>query len=122
MAWLQDEDGATVVVKALAEGAAVSVVNWAEVLSNVAANGEDPAQVAERLLRTEFADVNLRVEEITEADCVEIAKLRPVTIAQGLSLADRACLTLAARLGVPALTADRMWAEARVDVEVRLIR
>jgi len=122
MAWLQDEDGAPVVVEALSAGAAVSVVNWAEVLSNIAANGDDPQQVAERLLKTESADLELLIEPITEADCVEIAKLRPITKAQGLSLADRACLVLAARLGVPALTTDRTWADTEVDAEVKLIR
>ena len=122
MAWLQDEDGAPVVVEALSAGAAVSVVNWAEVLSNIAANGDDPQQVAERLLKTESADLELLIEPITEADCVEIAKLRPITKAQGLSLADRACLVLAARLGVPALTTDRTWADTKVDAEVKLIR
>ena len=103
-------------------GATVSVANWAEVLSNVAVTGDDPQQVAERLLNTEFADIDLRIEEITAADCIEIAKLRPKTIAQGLSLADRACLTLAARLGIPALTTDHAWKDAETDAEVRLIR
>jgi PIN domain nuclease of toxin-antitoxin system len=45
-----------------------------------------------------------------------------VTEPQGLSLADRACLVLAARLGVPALTSDGKWAEADVEAEVVLIR
>jgi PIN domain nuclease of toxin-antitoxin system len=69
-----------------------------------------------------LALARLRVEPITEADCIEIAKLRAATIKLGLSLADRACLTLAARLGIPALTTDRAWAHAEVDAEVRLIR
>jgi ribonuclease VapC len=121
-ALMRDEAGAAVVVEAIANGTAISVANWAEVLSKVAADGDDPAEVAERLRETEFADAGLRVEPITEADCIEIAKLRAATIKLGLSLADRACLTLAARLGIPALTADRAWARAEVDAEVRLIR
>jgi PIN domain nuclease of toxin-antitoxin system len=40
----------------------------------------------------------------------------------GLSLGDRACLALAAELGVVALTTDREWARADVGVEVALIR
>jgi ribonuclease VapC len=59
---------------------------------------------------------------MTEADRVEVARLRPITMRQGLSLADRACLVLASRLGVPALTADQSWADADVDAEVQLIR
>jgi PIN domain nuclease of toxin-antitoxin system len=45
-----------------------------------------------------------------------------VTEPQGLSLADRACLVLAARLGVPALTSDGAWADADVEAEVVLVR
>jgi PIN domain nuclease of toxin-antitoxin system len=59
---------------------------------------------------------------VVEADCIEIARLRPITKPQGLSLADRTCLALAGRLGVPALTADRAWADAQVAAEVKLIR
>ena len=42
----------------------------------------------------------------------------------GLSLGDRACLALAAKRGLPAMTADSAWAQAgpAVGVEVRLIR
>jgi PIN domain nuclease of toxin-antitoxin system len=62
------------------------------------------------------------VEALTAADCIEVANLRPLTKAQGLSLADRACLVLAERLDVPALTTDRELAKADVRAEVRLIR
>jgi PIN domain nuclease of toxin-antitoxin system len=103
-------------------GTAISVADWAEVLSNVAADGDDPKEVAERLRETEFADAALRIEPITEVDCIEIARLRPVTKALGLSLADRACLALTARLGIPALTTDHAWEHADIDVEVKLIR
>jgi PIN domain nuclease of toxin-antitoxin system len=122
MAVIRDEDGASVAIEAIADGAAISVVNWAEVLSKAADDGDDPKQVAERIQETDFADAALQIEPLTEIDCVEIAKLRPITKAQGLSLADRACLVLAARLGVPALTTDRTWADTEVDAEVKLIR
>jgi ribonuclease VapC len=116
MAHLNDEEGAAAVREAMSRGAAISVANWAEVLSKAAEVGDDPRQLAEDLRDAVI------VEPITEADCIEIAKLRPLTIAQGLSLADRACLTLAARLGGPALTSDRIWADADIDTEVKLIR
>ena len=38
------------------------------------------------------------------------------------SLADRACLALAMRLGLPALTTDRAWAELDLPVEVVVLR
>ena len=52
------------------------------------------------------------------------ALIEPVTRALGLGLGDRLCLALAARLGVPAVTADRPWAgpAARAGVALDLIR
>lgn len=122
MAVLHAEDGASVVIEAIGEGAAVSVVNWAEVLSKLAEAGKNPEVAAAELRRAEGTRRALSIEPLTAADCVAVARLRPVTRRQGLSLADRACLALAERLDVPALTADRKWLEADVAAEVRLIR
>jgi len=121
MALLHDEEGSSAVVDAIAAGTTICVVNWAEVLSKVAGEGDDPEQVASRLSVT-GDEVVLWIEALTAADCMEVGRLRPITKAQGLSLADRACLALADRLGVPALTTDREWAKADVAAEVRLIR
>jgi PIN domain nuclease of toxin-antitoxin system len=122
LAVLRQEDGAPAVVEAIAQGAAISVVNWAEVLSTLAMEGSDPELSAALLRKAEGSRRALSIEPLTAADCIEVARLRPITKAQGLSLADRACLALAARLGVPALTADRAWARAEVEAEVTLIR
>lgn len=119
IAFLHDEPGAGAVVDALAATAAVSVVNWAEVLSKVAADGDDPKQVADSFQTSERP---LLLEALTEADCLEIARLRPLTRPRGLSLADRACLALAKRLNLPALTADRDWADLDLGITVQLIR
>lgn len=49
--------------------------------------------------------------------------LRPATMQFGLSLGDRSCLALAARLGLPALTADRAWRRLSLpDIHVRCLR
>jgi ribonuclease VapC len=122
MAVLHAEEGASIVIEAIAQGAAVSVVNWAEVLSKLAERGKDPEVAAAELRRAEGSRRALSIEPLTAADCVAVARLRPITKRQGLSLADRACLALAERLDVPALTADRKWGEADVAAGVRLIR
>ena len=122
MALTHNEDGASAVAEAIEYGAAISVANWAEVLSTLAERGKDPQQAATELRKAESEQRALTLEPITEADCIKIAEMRPLTRAQGLSLADRACLALAARLGVPALTADRAWEQADVEAEVKLIR
>lgn len=123
LAVLYAETGRPVVVEAIANGAAVSVFNWAEVLSKVAADGDDPRQVAARLGASEnTSGPAIRLEGPDADECIAIARLRPATKPQGLSLADRACLALAARLGIPALTADRSWTAADVEADVQLIR
>jgi ribonuclease VapC len=122
MAVLHDEDGASVVMEAISEGAAISVANWAEVLSKLAEAGRNPEDASSELRRAEGSRRALTIEPMIAADCIAIARLRPITRAQGLSLADRACLALAQRLRVPALTADREWVAADVEAEVRLIR
>jgi ribonuclease VapC len=122
LAVLNDEEGADAVAEAIGEGAAISVVNWAEVLSKIAERGADPALAAAELRKAEGSRRALTIEPLTAADCIEVGRLRPVTKPQGLSLADRACLVLAMRLGVPALTSDQKWAEADIEAEVVLIR
>lgn len=43
MAVLHDEDGADAAAEAIANGAAISVANWAEVLTKLAERGRDPS-------------------------------------------------------------------------------
>jgi ribonuclease VapC len=119
IAFLHDEPGSDAVVDAIAETAAVSVVNWAETLSKVAADGDDPQQIADSF---QASNSPLILEPLTDADCVEIARLRPLTKTNGLSLADRACLALAKRLDLPVVTADRDWADLNLGITLQLIR
>ncbi len=97
MAVLHGEEGASVVVEAIGAGSAISVANWAEVLSKLAEAGRDPEDAAAQLRKAEGSRRALAIEPITAADCIVIARLRPITKAQGLSLADRACLALVRR-------------------------
>ncbi len=107
----------------MADGAAISVVNWMEVLSRIAERGEDPELAAAEMKGAGLIGGVVSVEPVTEQDSIEIARLRPLTKEQGLSLADRSCLALATRLGLPAITGDRAWQNLpRVDVAVKLIR
>jgi ribonuclease VapC len=122
LAHLNDEEGASEVRKAMKVGAAISVANWIEVLSKLAERGEDPGVAAAEMRGAELVGQVVSIEPITDDDCIAIARLRPQTKAQGLSLADRACLVLAERLDVPALTTDGEWAKARVQARVRTIR
>jgi PIN domain nuclease of toxin-antitoxin system len=122
LAFIQDERGASVVAEALAATAAISVVNWAEVLSKVTENGGDADELVTGLRDHGFAGELLAIEPMTEEDCLAVAWMRPATRVAGLSLADRTCLALARRLALPVLTADRSWSDLELGVEVRLIR
>ncbi|WP_114313195.1 type II toxin-antitoxin system VapC family toxin [Thermus caldifontis] len=121
LALILDEPGAQRVEEALAGGAAISAVNLGEVLSKVAERGWDPQEVQERL-RGEGILEALRVFPFTEEDALWVARLRPLTRPLGLSLGDRACLALAQRLSLPALTADVNWRGLSLGVAVEVVR
>jgi ribonuclease VapC len=124
LALLQDEPGAPAVVEAIEAGAAISTVNLSEVLGKLAERGEHvQSTVATIRQAVDRADGGLRIESFTEEDGIEAADLRPRSKSQGLSFGDRACLALAARFEVPAVTADKDWADLpEVGVAVKLIR
>lgn len=122
LAYLRDEPGAEAVADAVAGGAAISTVNLGEVLSRVADRGGDPARVARQMTDRGLLDGAITVEAFTSADAVEVGRLRPLTREHGLSLGDRACLALARRLALPAVTADTAWAKLGIELNVRQIR
>lgn len=122
LAYLQGEAGSEVVQEALAAGAVISLVNYAEVLGRLADAGEEPGTAHRRLQELGLIGGLLELAPLDEEDAVAIARLRAVTRAQGLSLGDRACLATGLRLGRPVVTADRSWAAVEVGVPVRLIR
>ena len=98
-------------------GARLSAVNAAEVTSKLVVGGTGPEEAGRTLER-----LGARVVPFEVADVVPTARLRAVRGSAALSLGDRACLALAFRLGLPALTADRIWAKLDTGVDVRLIR
>ena len=122
LAYLQGETGAAIVAEAITGGALISALNWAEVLSKVAEEGQDPEELVARLEAQGLLARAVEVVPLTEADATIIARLRLPTRSAGLSLGDRACLALGMRLQLPVLTADRSWAGLDLDVEVRLLR
>lgn len=67
MALIHGEDGKAVVAAALAGRSAISVVNWAEVLSKVAQDGGDPAALEADYREHGFIGMALTIEGMTEA-------------------------------------------------------
>ncbi len=95
----------------------LSAVNACEVVTGLIGRGTPP-DTASQMVR------NLTCQPIavdTELG-LRAGQLIVLTRSKGLSLGDRICLALAEREGVPALTADRAWAELGLDIKVSLIR
>ena len=124
LALLKNEPGAPAVIEAIEAGAAISTVNFSEVLAKLTERGERVHATRAAIRKViEGADGGLHVEPFTEEDATEAAHLRPRSTKQGLSFGDRACLALANRLEVSAITTDRAWADLPEEiVDVRLIR
>ena len=116
LALLNRESGADV-VGPLVDRSVISSVNWTEVLQRAMALGMEVGDVREHL-----EALGLGLLPFTPVDAELTARLWAISRQVGLSLGDRACLSLAQRLGLPALTADRSWAALDLEVEVRLIR
>lgn len=99
------------------EGGLFSTVNFAESISKLTDKG-----VSSDIANAMIAALPLSVVPFDQDQALASGRLRETTRGAGLSLADRACLALAAAEGVPALTADRAWSRVDVGVRVELIR
>ena len=113
---LNNEAGAERVATAL-PGAAISAVNLTEVVAKLRDRGLALAEI-----RAALAGLSLDARPFGADQAFAAGDLRPSTRALGLSLGDRACLALAAELGVPALTADREWRKVELKIDVRVVR
>ena len=116
LAYVNGEPGADKVEGVLG-AAMISAVNLAEAATKLALHRGMPDRTLAELTEAELAviDFDRPLAEATGA-------LALLTRAQGLSLGDRACLALAKREGAIALTADKIWSELRVGVDIQLIR
>ena len=116
LALLNNEPGADVVAEALDE-AIISTVNVAEVIAKLVERGMsfEQTRLALSTIGIEAVDFNVSLAERT-------GEMRLESRSRGLSLGDRACLALAEREGLPALTCDRNWLEAVAGIEIRCIR
>jgi ribonuclease VapC len=103
-------------VEAVLPGAKVSAVNLGEVTAKLRDLGMPEATVETVL---DGLQIDVRVHDWDAA--IASGFLRPATRGAGLSLGDRACLALAAALGLPAMTADRSWLMVADALGVRVL-
>jgi ribonuclease VapC len=118
LAVILEEPGAERVEAYLPEAAA-SAVNVGEVVAKLRDLG-----MPERTVEEVVTDLQLGVHAHDLSAALASGFLRERTRRAGLSLGDRACLTLAQALQLPAVTTDRAWLKVAdaIGVQVDLIR
>jgi ribonuclease VapC len=117
LALLRGEPGKDAVSSRL-QGSLISTVNLSEVVSKtIEKGGLDARDAWNWVMALPITPVDFDLLLARRA-----AELRAVTRANGLSFGDRACLALAERERLPAITADRQWRGVDLDVEIVLIR
>ncbi len=95
----------------------MSTVNLSEVVGRFVRDGHHGQAVWARLQATSIEFVAFTGEQASVA-----AQLLPHTQPLGLSLGDRACLALALDRDIPAMTADRAWAQLKIGAIMQVIR
>lgn len=118
IALLMGEPGAERVARELGDAAAPTTI-LAEVVGYFARHGFSLGE-----LRSNLDALEVRFTAVDHELAWRAGELELPTKPAGLSLADRTCLALAARLGAPALTGDRQWPKIAevIGVEVELFR
>jgi ribonuclease VapC len=102
----------------LLETSAVSAVNLAETANKLLEKGFSAAEV-----RVSLAKLKLKIEDWSEDMAYRSAEFSRFNRSHGLSLGDRACLTLAKQLHATAVTSDRAWRRLpSLGVSVMLFR
>ncbi|MBV9389487.1 MAG: type II toxin-antitoxin system VapC family toxin [Chroococcidiopsidaceae cyanobacterium CP_BM_ER_R8_30] len=116
LAYLQDEPGGDAIEEVLAE-VVMSSVNWAEVVQKSVAAGVNVDG-----MREDLEALGLEIAPFSSKDGEMTGRLWLQTRQAGLSLGDRACLSLGLKLNVPVLTCDRIWATLGLILDVQVIR
>src|SRR3970040_880330 len=117
LAYLQQEKGYEMVDNALDKGAAISTVNLAEVYRKIVSEECNLEEVSPRLKA-----LGLIILPFDEDEAKISAELYPIGKSLGLSLGDKACLSLGLKLGLPVLTTDKTWSKINLEIDIRVLR
>lgn len=112
LCFLQGEDGADAVERALIDGGRCSAANWSETAQKLISHDRDWD-----LSRALLQSYGLTVEPVLVVDAERAAHLWRA--GSGLSLADRLCIATAERLAATVWTADAEWGTGNNIRQVR---
>jgi PIN domain nuclease of toxin-antitoxin system len=104
-------------VAAVISTACMSSVNVAEVVSKLMDKGFSEVEIREI-----FGALKLLIIPFDEEQGFIAGLLRADTKSLGLSLGDRACLSLAIQQNWSVVTADRVWAGLQLGLNIQMIR
>lgn len=104
-------------VESVLSSCQIGSVNLAEIATKLNEYGYGEDEISQTI-----DEADLTVIAFDRVQAVRAGAMRAATRAQGLSLGDRACLTLAQMTGTIALTADRAWLDLNLKIEIKLIR
>ena len=114
---LKKESGYEVIENVIASSA-ISSVNLSELVAVLTRSG-----VSEQDIDEIISDLVPEIVPFYEAISIKTGKLAKLTQNYGLSLGDRACIALGITLGLPIYTADKVWAELKLEnTDIRLSR
>lgn len=116
LAYLQDEPGSNTVEKVL-DTSCISSVNWCEVVQKSVSAGVETDG-----MREDLEAVGLRIHEFTATHADVTGRLWGKTKRFGLSLGDRACMSLGLALKLPVLTTDKTWTKPDLPLRITVIR
>jgi PIN domain nuclease of toxin-antitoxin system len=116
LALLNQESGGEAVATLITQ-AAIGTVNLSEVVAKLVSN-----RVPEVIVRQVLESLALEIIPFDESQAFLAGRLHSDTKEFGLSLGDHACLALAIQLNQPVLTADQIWSNLNLGIEIRVIR
>ncbi|MBN1191165.1 MAG: type II toxin-antitoxin system VapC family toxin [Dehalococcoidales bacterium] len=116
LALLNSEPGADMVAEVL-PGSIISAVNLSEVVAKLIDAG-----IPQEIVRQVIEPLGLEIEPFDEKQAYLAGFLRSETRDAGISLGDRACLSLGKTLGLDIYTADKSWKAFSIGINIRTIR
>jgi PIN domain nuclease of toxin-antitoxin system len=114
---INNEPGAEKLGPQVLTDAACSTVNLAEVQGKLVKQGV-PADEAWKVTTGLIGEAVIFTSQQAKITGTMISE----TSALGLSLGDRACLSLAISLKAPVYTADRLWKNLKLGIKIHVIR